>query len=212
MKKILITILIITMIGGIILATREIVKGHCGNSKCTYDVYTKEKVDELLSNEINKVNDTLKLKKETMQLTFNYVLKANYKEVKTGTITVPVTFYKDGAMVSLEEIELGIQYTGLAEPVVTTKTNGNPKCEFYVNSGETPTGVTLTYSEVDKFKKYVPLGKSKIFNHTVNSGSDTFLYSIYADVKKDVLELLYTSREAGSLTIETPTYMSNNTY
>ena len=31
------------------MAVKEIVKGHCGDSKCTYDVYTKEKIDELLN-------------------------------------------------------------------------------------------------------------------------------------------------------------------
>lgn len=57
MKKVLIMLLILTMIGGIILATMEIVKGHCGDSKCTYDVYTKEKVDELLLNQNTNVTD-----------------------------------------------------------------------------------------------------------------------------------------------------------
>lgn len=33
------------------MAIKEIVKGICGTSRCKYDVYTKEKMDELLSEE-----------------------------------------------------------------------------------------------------------------------------------------------------------------
>lgn len=47
---------IIKAIGGIILATKDTVKGHCGTSRCTYDVYTKEKVDELLNGKASSNN------------------------------------------------------------------------------------------------------------------------------------------------------------
>ena len=35
------------------MATKELVKGQCGISKCVYDVYTKEKTDELLNEKSN---------------------------------------------------------------------------------------------------------------------------------------------------------------
>lgn len=67
------------------MAVKDIVKGHCGDSKCTYDVYTKEKVDELL----------------------------NKYEVLTGTITsgmnniaYPEGYTKDNCIV----ISLAMQY------------------------------------------------------------------------------------------------------
>lgn len=47
---------IIKAIGGIILATKDTVKGHCETSRCTYDVYTKEKIDEILNNVYVKDN------------------------------------------------------------------------------------------------------------------------------------------------------------
>lgn len=65
-NKIILICLIALMIGGIILAVKDIVKGHCGDSKCTYDVYTKEKVDELLAE-----------------------VKQNNIFTSTGTITIP---------------------------------------------------------------------------------------------------------------------------
>ena len=67
MKNIIKTILIILMIGGIILATREVVKGRCSDSKCLYDVYTKEIVDELLAEKDREIADIKSLKKETLK-------------------------------------------------------------------------------------------------------------------------------------------------
>ncbi len=35
------------------MASKNLVKGYCKESKCEYDVYTKEKTDELLGDEYN---------------------------------------------------------------------------------------------------------------------------------------------------------------
>lgn len=44
-KKIIIFNLILIMIGVIIFTMKEIVKGYCKETKCEYDVYTKEYLD-----------------------------------------------------------------------------------------------------------------------------------------------------------------------
>ena len=73
-NKIILICFIALMIGGIILAVKDIVKGHCGDSKCTYDVYTKEKVDELLAEANERLNN--------VYVKDNFaVLEGNYKGV-----------------------------------------------------------------------------------------------------------------------------------
>jgi hypothetical protein len=70
-NKIILICFIALMIGGIILAVKDIVKGHCGDSKCTYDVYTKEKIDELLV-EANARLDNVYVKDNFAVLEGNY--------------------------------------------------------------------------------------------------------------------------------------------
>lgn len=98
------------------MATREVVKGHCGNSKCTYDVYTKEKVDELLAakdNEITALNSEMEtlqtktnIREETINIPFNFKVQNNSNGVYNdaydyGTIEIPVRFSKTGNLIGL---------------------------------------------------------------------------------------------------------------
>lgn len=70
------------------MATKEIVKGHCGDSKCTYDVYTKEKMDELL----NKLEESLVGKKLKGDIDLNNITEEGIYVISdemTSIINVP---------------------------------------------------------------------------------------------------------------------------
>lgn len=70
------------------MAIKETVKGHCGDSKCTYDVYTKEKIDKTLTGQI--LNDIDLSEVLTPGI---YVLGDNVTDTKNdGTIGVPLKY------------------------------------------------------------------------------------------------------------------------
>lgn len=70
------------------MAIKETVKGHCGESKCTYDVYTKEKVDELLNEKVSSDNVYVK---------DNYAVLEGIATVKAHTVGQTTTFdYPEG--------------------------------------------------------------------------------------------------------------------
>lgn len=70
------------------MAIKEIVKGICNITRCKYDVYTKEKTDELLNNKAN-----------TTDVDLNYLAKKNIfvltgdLEVSDGGITSAIKSY-----------------------------------------------------------------------------------------------------------------------
>lgn len=213
------------------MATMEIVKGHCGKSKCNYDVYTKEKIDELLKDkvntavitEINKaietINDNATLKQEVKNITLNYQIKQNFQEVKTGTITVPITFFKNGSIAQLDEIEVKAQLTGLTDPVVSTNSKGKPLITFGLTSGSLPYSINITYESKDVFKKYNPMGNKQIFEHNEYATIDYNGEAVQTDTTKlratinltaDKIVINFNGEEAGSIALGNTLYMADN--
>ena len=130
MKKIIKTILIILMIGGIILAMREVVKGHCGDSKCTYDVYTKEKIDEMSLNLQVLVSGEITIAANGSE-TASFILPENFTNKNTAILSVNV--------MGANETYSHINYTGTPNEVYCSKAmfNSNTGVRAYITNGTT---------------------------------------------------------------------------
>lgn len=136
------------------MATMEIVKGHCGNSKCTYDVYTKEKVDELLLEKGEAISnlelDVYDLKKKTNIDEVNVGVPFSFK-VQThdggkyvtahdyGTINIPIQFGKLGSNVGMK-VAINVKYatTGWEATYDYSEIDGFPEFIVYLPTNITP--------------------------------------------------------------------------
>lgn len=111
-SKLILICVIALMIGGIALATKEVVKGHCGDSKCTYDVYTKEKTDELLNDiysktETNNLISNKLIQIETIEGSFSRESGGD-TPISTKNIDYPTGFDKDNTIL----LAIGTRKTG----------------------------------------------------------------------------------------------------
>ncbi len=100
------------------MATKDKVKGYCKESKCEYDVYTSEKVDELLTNKAN--TSDVYTKSETKALINSGLIKVetitgSYSRssggdtvISTKSVSYPEGFNKDNSIL----LAIGTRTTG----------------------------------------------------------------------------------------------------
>ena len=169
------------------MANKDLVKGYCKESKCEYDVYTKEKMDEILTakdNTIQTLNTTLEtlntklenlesetiLKKEVKNIMVNIMLqkKVNgiYTTFKTINATMPIKLAKSGAMIRMK-------------PEIITSTNqSETKAEIvdgilrlYISTSDTTTlannsgRILIQGANVSELNGYLPIYSKDAYNH-----------------------------------------------
>lgn len=243
------------------MASKDLVKGYCKESKCEYDVYTKEKIDELLGDINNSLTDAydststyavgdlviydnglykcntaiteaeewnsshwdlttiaenfydkdtvdnkLALREETINIEFDYVMRtfksSTSTTVKSGKITVPFTFKKQGAMVYLNPPKISTTKTGLKDPYINL--DGDIRFDFDLDLSVTELNVSLSASGLATLSKYRPMSRATTIDTNV-----TFYIGPDSD-NKTYIQYWTRSTEAGTVNVNI-TYMADNT-
>lgn len=119
------------------MATKDKVKGYCKESKCEYDVYTSDKVDELLATKPNASN--VYTKSEVYQKTETYtkteVKDLVYNKIKVVTLTGSYSRSSGGeSQITTKSIDYpsGFNKNNTILLAIGTKKTGNTDFPDYV--------------------------------------------------------------------------------
>lgn len=127
------------------MASKDLVKGYCKESKCEYDVYTKEKADELLNAKVNISNFA----------------------VLTGNVTVPSSSGGTSGTVNTN-----VNYpTGFTKdncaPIAIGFKKQNDSDYLYEPSSTNSSGAYVN----GYFNGYIKMSSSNVIIYSSNSGS-----------------------------------------
>lgn len=164
------------------------------------------------------------VRKEVMELEFSYRVFSLNNTLQTGTLKIPITFYKNGAMVLIDTFYVSLQMHQTVNPEITYDDDGIINIIFSHYSEETSEGnigVDLVCTSTDKFKKYCPVGHKheRIFterNYAIVEVNGHYIYtnqmSIYAwiNINKDEMIIHLNQIEAGMAVLAPQVYMADN--
>lgn len=146
------------------MASKDLVKGYCKESKCEYDIYTKEKTDELLNTKAN--SSDVYTKSEANNLLDTKINTGNFS-VLTGSITVPAG--SDGTV--------GTINTNVSYPTGFTNNNCVPIAVGFKKQSDSnyiyePSSTNTSGAYVKGyFNGYITMSSSNMVIYNSNSGN-----------------------------------------